>query len=347
MEERAPCWELEHHLVVSGADLDEAHAALESVYLPLRLQLLQGPGPVGMRLSAVRVGAVTIGHARFERDVRIVTSDAVGYHVNIPLAGRTESRTGREDPVMASPERAAVFLPDQPGDIRWQRECEQLCLEIGREQLQAELEGMIERPVPRIEFGAAMDMTTPAAGAWMDTLSLAVRDAGRLEGLLRHPLAAHHFERLIIDGLLLAQPHGQSEALLGPRPPARPRAVRESIDLMEAHPDHPWTPTELGRRTAVSARSLQEAFRRSGVPSPMAYLRDVRLARVRAELAEPGHGVITLSEVAGRWGFVHLGRFAGAYRRKYGERPSDTLRRRDPAIQGVQPSSSSACSTVG
>ena len=51
-------------------------------------------------------------------------------------------------------------------------------------------------------------------------------------------------------------------------------------------------------------------------------LRDVRLQRARGGAAgrpSRDHGV------AGRWGFLYLGRFA-AYREKFGERPSDTLR---------------------
>jgi len=35
----------------------------------------------------------------------------------------------------------------------------------------------------------------------------------------------------------------------------------------------------------------------------------------------------TVAEVAYRWGFTHLGRFAHDYRARYGEAPSTTLRR--------------------
>jgi AraC-like DNA-binding protein len=35
----------------------------------------------------------------------------------------------------------------------------------------------------------------------------------------------------------------------------------------------------------------------------------------------------TVAEVAYRWGFTHLGRFAHDYRSRYGELPSTTLRR--------------------
>jgi AraC-like DNA-binding protein len=36
---------------------------------------------------------------------------------------------------------------------------------------------------------------------------------------------------------------------------------------------------------------------------------------------------MTVAAVAHRWGFAHLGRFASAYRCRFGEPPSDTLRR--------------------
>jgi transcriptional regulator GlxA family with amidase domain len=71
---------------------------------------------------------------------------------------------------------------------------------------------------------------------------------------------------------------------------------------------------------------LQESFRRHvGVP-PLTYLRRLRLEGVHAELSRAGPGQVSVSEVATRWGFTHLGRFAGAYRQRYGVTPSQTLR---------------------
>jgi AraC-like DNA-binding protein len=37
---------------------------------------------------------------------------------------------------------------------------------------------------------------------------------------------------------------------------------------------------------------------------------------------------VSVSEVAFRWGFTHLGRFAGAYKERFGVPPSQTLRER-------------------
>ena len=48
--------------------------------------------------------------------------------------------------------------------------------------------------------------------------------------------------------------------------------------------------------------------------------------RNAGELTRADPWQVTVSEVAYRWGFTHLGRFAGAYRERFGETPSQTLR---------------------
>ncbi|WP_236241191.1 helix-turn-helix transcriptional regulator [Streptomyces sp. CC228A] len=104
------------------------------------------------------------------------------------------------------------------------------------------------------------------------------------------------------------------------------------MDAVRDRPEHPFTTTELAALARVSARRLQESFRAHVGTTPMGYVRDIRLERVRDELraAEPGGG-LTVSEVAWRWGFTHLGRFAASYRDRFGEAPSQTLQARPPA----------------
>ena len=67
-----------------------------------------------------------------------------------------------------------------------------------------------------------------------------------------------------------------------------------------------------------AARRVALGLRAARAPRPAAHaaLRD----------ADPGDGT-TVTEVALRFGFAHTGRFAAAYRRRYGQTPSATLRR--------------------
>jgi len=50
-------------------------------------------------------------------------------------------------------------------------------------------------------------------------------------------------------------------------------------------------------------------------------MRDMRLDRVREDLLRARPGGTTVALVAHRWGLGHLGRFAAAYRERYGVSP--------------------------
>jgi len=70
---------------------------------------------------------------------------------------------------------------------------------------------------------------------------------------------------------------------------------------------------------------LQEAFVREGLPPPMTYLRQLRLAGVHAELLAADPGVTTVTAVRERWLFFNGGRFAHYYRQRFDQSPSQTL----------------------
>ena len=59
----------------------------------------------------------------------------------------------------------------------------------------------------------------------------------------------------------------------------------------------------------------------------MAWLRQRRLDAARAMLEKPARDDLRVADVALEFGFFHVGEFAAAYGRAFGETPSITLRR--------------------
>ncbi|MBT2502755.1 helix-turn-helix transcriptional regulator [Curtobacterium sp. ISL-83] len=112
--------------------------------------------------------------------------------------------------------------------------------------------------------------------------------------------------------------------------PTRPDVedrLRCAIRFVHEHAGDPITVVDIGAAAGLSERGLQDLFRRRLAVTPMQYLREVRLDRVHAVLSAPGPDVVTVREVAWRWQLAHLGRFAAAYRARFGEGPSQTLTR--------------------
>jgi AraC family ethanolamine operon transcriptional activator len=105
----------------------------------------------------------------------------------------------------------------------------------------------------------------------------------------------------------------------------RERLVRRADDYLRACPAEPLSLLDLCRELGVSERTLHYAFQQVRGLSPMAYFRASRLNAVRQELKAAPAGPATVREIAQRWGFWHTGEFAAAYRRLFGELPSQTL----------------------
>jgi AraC-like DNA-binding protein len=311
---------------VQTTDVDEATDVLSRVYLPVKLRPV-GSNSLDMDLRAQELPMLTAGYLHFGTDVCIRGDDVPAYYIEAPLSGTAVNvwRDGRLEKTTAG--SAAVFTPGMPVDLNWSGDCREICIKVTEEQMQWQLETMLNRPVrKRITFARSMSLSARASRDWFGLVGLLAREAGQADGILAHRLAIDNLQHLLVQGLLLIQPHNYAEALAEEEACASTAVVRRAIDLMHAHPETPWGTVHLARATGVSARALQKAFQRSGQPPPMTYLRRLRLHKARAELAAHCPNELTVTAVASHWGFLHLSRFAEQYRQLFGESPSETLK---------------------
>jgi AraC-like DNA-binding protein len=321
---------LHAHTIIETTDVDDAEQALSRTFLPLRLRPEPGPASLDTRLNAITVARTTVGYLRFGVDIRIVTDETTNYHIGVPLAGRSRSRAGTGDEVLAAPGSAAVYMPGAPVDLTWTSDTEQLCLMLDPADVQRELTQLLGRDLPDpVVFAEKMNLRDPTGRAWMHTLRLIDAASTPETGMLQHRLTARRLEQILILGLLLGHQHNHSERLTAePASPAA-RATRRAVELLHGRPEHPWTTSELAAAVAVSAHSLQTGFRAHTGKTPMAYLNSVRLEQAHHDLTLADPHRTTVGHIAHSWGFLHLGRFASAYQYRYGQPPSHTLRRND------------------
>jgi AraC family ethanolamine operon transcriptional activator len=108
----------------------------------------------------------------------------------------------------------------------------------------------------------------------------------------------------------------------------RHRLVNRVRDFALAHQDEPLSIPKLCVAFHVSRRTLQYAFQDVCGISPGVYLRILRLNGVRRALRAQERCFLDVQDLAAQWGFWHPSQFACDYKKLFGERPSDTLRRR-------------------
>lgn len=88
--------------------------------------------------------------------------------------------------------------------------------------------------------------------------------------------------------------------------------------------DHPQLLAEICTAIGMKPRTVQKYFHEIYGMGPTEYFRIRHLNGARAEFFM---GADTVSEVAYRWKFAHLGRFAGRYKIHFGESPKTTIGR--------------------
>ncbi|WIM93631.1 AraC family transcriptional regulator [Actinoplanes oblitus] len=315
-----------HHI----ADIDEARAVLRRYFYPLDVDVLN-PAPSWTAHFAVGGDpGVTLGVLDFGVDVRISAGETGYYHVNLPLTGAVTWHQGRDEPRRASAgESAAVNLPIGDAYLdSWDGDCRLLAVKIGRGELESQLERMLDRPVRSpIDLAPVLDVRKGAGASWARLVRMVAADTGSPQGLTGHPVIGARMRETLTTGLLLAADHRYRGPLERRSPAlAAPGAIRRVVEAMRAQPGRPFTVAELGEIAGVGARSLQQSFARYVGMPPMTYLRQLRLGLVHEGLRGADPATTTVAQVAYRFGFTHLGRFAAAYRERYDVTPSETLR---------------------
>lgn len=127
--------------------------------------------------------------------------------------------------------------------------------------------------------------------------------------------------------------------------PILPRDVKKAMALLQADPARKSSIDDLAVASGVARRTLEKHFRRFVGRSPSQVRRELVLQQVRRELLR-AQAEASITEIALRCGVSHLGRFALAYRRRYGENPSVTLQRRKQGLSLCRSSSALMPPTV-
>jgi AraC-like DNA-binding protein len=102
-------------------------------------------------------------------------------------------------------------------------------------------------------------------------------------------------------------------------------AVIRACTFVDTHLRAPMALMDLCTAAGVSTRALEYGFRDFYGLGPMAYVRNLRLCRVRHDLLDPNRDDHSVSGAARRWSFTHMGQFSHDYRALFGEMPSMTL----------------------
>ena len=307
-------------------DIDELQEQLPQSRECVKLRPLSKAGKVSMENLQFSVGSFDIW--RTDCGIGVEASfdappDSCALY--LPIAGAMEVRCRGLDLVSKS-DSILVGKLQQTEFVRKHAGRSHIGVTFSQNALKRELSLLLDRPVTGdVDFAIEIEANTTLHGYLMS-----------LGGLLWSTFANDKEEalplrstELLFRSMLVCMleqlPHTYSSALKDPAAAAVPRHVKRAIDFMMAHLDTSLEMADLAIAAGVSIRALQSAFQQFKDTTPSDYWRQLRLEAVRRDFLVSGD--LTVSAVARRYGFVHMGHFSALYKAAFGELPNETIRR--------------------
>lgn len=311
------------------SDLGTASATLRQMFGTGSADIVPGADTFRWHVRSHLLGGVRINRASVTRNA-VVRSEWMTEHYIIVLLreGQMVLRHGSERVTAVPHGRGVVLSPPRAVQLELSDDSATLCLAVRRADLETHFEKLTQSELQGpLRFESSLDVSRGQGAALGRLVAFAASECDRCDGLPETPLMRKELRDSLLTAFVTCVPHGRP-AHAHPRGRSiAPGHIRRAEAWIDAHANEAIGIAEMAAAAGVSARTLQEAFRRHRGVSPLQFLRARRLEIAHRKLlaAEPG---ATVASVAHSIGFCHLGRFAIEYRQRFHESPSDTLRRR-------------------
>ncbi|WP_291865581.1 AraC family transcriptional regulator [Bradyrhizobium sp.] len=316
---------------VHTTDVDEAADSIGRIFCPHALDPLRHSWPDFHALhNCAAYSGISVNYVAYGGSVSIDPGCLDRFFLlQVPIRGRAQIRTGGREIATAPDGVASLLSPTLPTRMIWQDHCAQLILLVDRQQVESRAAALAERPAGPVEFEPHIDLNTPFGRALRFQIEYLVdlaERAGPASDL--SPVTVVTLREAIVGLLLTGQRHNLSGAInrSTPHREALPAVLKRARDSLEAHAAEPLDLERLAQISGIGVRSLQLGFKRHFGVSISGVLLDIRLKHLKARLLNAGAGE-RITDIAFDLGFTHLSRMASFYRAKFGESPSETLRK--------------------
>jgi AraC-like DNA-binding protein len=316
-----------HYVCLETTDPDHLSEKLTQVLGAHRIEPLKTGIGFAACLSAVSMKDVALACLTFNSPAAARASAADStYMIRTRSIGQSEIRF-RWKTLKVSRMCSVVFSPEDDAEILTSENTNGFGLQIKVSAIVREMENSLGHPLgATIRFDPEMNMRTALGQTFLSELTqLAIELDANVRSDSASSLAIQQIEKDLMSLLIVGQPHNYTR-LLHRQLGAASWQVRAVEEYIRAHAGESISLGDLCAIAGVNARTIQFSFHKYRGCSPMQFLRRTRLDAVRSELLS-SKGQATVSSIAMKWGFLHLGRFAAEYAKRFGELPSASLRR--------------------
>lgn len=323
--ERIP---LDRHGLVDTRSVDDAREAIGRIFCPHFLTpATRHAAGFHARHNALRQPGYSVNFVTYGATVEIDPGELGSFFLlQVPIEGSAHVRCGRIGADVAPGIRASLLSPTLPTRMTWFDGCLKRIVQIDRAMLERQFAALTGTDPANIEFATGLSLADDRGAALLRHVGMMFEVAEMADGV------TDAYRVMLRDGLatllLTGFEHNRRAAFERPAADAGPMPLRKAVAFIFENLAGPLPSADIAAAAGVSLRSLQDGFRRGHGVTIGDFILNARLDLFRSLLIRGGQPSVSVTDAALASGLGHLGRAAQAYRRRYGELPSETLSRR-------------------
>ena len=308
-------------------NIDEAEVAIRKSLSDVTVLSVDQSAPFHLQINGVGIGRSSLAYNFFGSATKLKAGLSEDF-IYLILSGEkpTTFQLGKSQ-VTISPKKAAMVMPEKLTYIERTKNSECMSLRVPRLDLLQHLEKLTGRHHSgSLSFENSVDLTSGNGAGVNRMLDYITQELDYNEKILTNPGYVESFGQMLLSAIL-SLPHNKSTHLKAQKgTTTAPGIVHRAEEYMKAYLDEAISITDLLRISNCSRSVLFSSFQNARNYTPMEFLTEQRLQHARENFLYPREAD-TVSSIAVDSGFFNLGRFSQIYGKRFGEKPSVTLRK--------------------
>jgi AraC-like DNA-binding protein len=313
--------------IIATNSVEEAEVAISRTLTDVSITRAADRNRFQLQMNGVNIGRTSLAFNRFGTETK-VNAGLLRDSVLFVIGGSAPTTVNLDKgSVVVSPQKAAMVMPAKLKQIERSENSEAFVLRTSQSELLHHFEKLAAwHHRGSLVFDYSIDLTNGPGAMLHHMMNYLFYEFNHNTLVLKNSVLRKSYDDMLLTALL-SLPYNQREKLCeNRRYQVAPGHVRRAEEYMQAHLEEAISIIDLLQICGCSRRALFSAFRNARGYTPMEFLTEQRLQSVREKLLKP-RPEASVSSIALGCGFTHFGRFSQVYRKRFGERPSDTLRK--------------------
>ena len=313
----------QRHLKLEARSADDVRRWISEQHAGVQAMISgeSSDGPVAL-LSRAQIDDLALVLYRYNIELSgRFSEDFDAYFFCIPLSGSSRRICPQNGEIIQRSDQVLIYRRTA-GLVNFNsHDYTNLSLIVPTDLLEQHLRAHTHVPISSmISFAPLLDINSGPGQAVVNLVSYLLSQLVSLEAPFSNPISNASLKSYLTTVLLSSVPHNYSDALNTNAVPV-PRTVKRAEEYMRARCTEAITIEELAKVAGCSPRALHAAFKSFRDTTPMSVHCDFRLEAAHEEIAKD---LGTVSDIAVKYGFSNVGRFAKQYALKFGQKPSQT-----------------------